>query len=121
MTTLPFSSGKRDTAVLYARCASQEQGLIPFRLAGKLAACRVFAKEEGYKIIAEYTDVGRSGRDMDRPGLQAALSLVKDGRAQVLMCHAPTDLVRGADNAIALLHQVSAWGGRVVVSGVAYE
>ena len=47
-----------------------------------------FAKEKGYKIVAEYRDDGISGEDIDRrPGFQKVLEAIGDKEADVLLVY----------------------------------
>jgi len=48
------------------------------------------AKRRGWTILSVVEDAGYSGKDMRRPGVQEALSVLADGGADALLVHPPT-------------------------------
>jgi DNA invertase Pin-like site-specific DNA recombinase len=70
--------GSPKRAVLYLRVASARPAdwdAIP----AQRAACQRWAREHGIDIVDEHVDTGRSGRTVDRPGLQALLAGLDNG------------------------------------------
>jgi len=70
--------GSPKRAVLYLRVASArpaDGGAI----SAQREICQRWAGEHGIDIVGEYVDTGRSGRTVDRPGLQALLAGLNNG------------------------------------------
>ncbi|MFD0825805.1 recombinase family protein [Neobacillus sp. M.A.Huq-85] len=61
-------------AALYPRVSTEEQSKEGYSLAAQLEKMRAFCFSQGWTIYKEYTEEGRSAKDMDRPQLQALLS-----------------------------------------------
>lgn len=88
----------RDTMrlVMYTRVSSKGQVRDGYGLAIQERDCRAWAKADGHKIVAHYSDNGLSGAlgsdvvdgaDFTvRPGLQEAVAAVQDGEADGLVC-----------------------------------
>lgn len=68
-------------ALGYSRVSSDEQGREGLSLPAQVAACRDYARRQGWSIGAEFQDVMTGKRD-DRPGYQALLDEVRSLRAQ---------------------------------------
>jgi site-specific DNA recombinase len=65
--------------ILYARVSTDEQARSGYSLSQQLEALREYAASEGYEILAEVTDPGKSGATLDRPGLDRLRYLVAAG------------------------------------------
>jgi site-specific DNA recombinase len=66
-------------AILYARVSTDEQARSGYSLSQQLKALREYAAQEGYEILDEVTDPGKSGATLDRPGLDRVRDLVASG------------------------------------------
>jgi site-specific DNA recombinase len=55
------------TAVIYARCSTEEQAEKNFSIPAQLEECRRWAKDHDYYIANEYVDAGFSGTNVKRP------------------------------------------------------
>lgn len=91
-------------AVLYGRVSTEEQHRSGFSLSEQMKACRQRAQalaeaDREPLSIAEFTD-DVSGELLERPGLQAALDLVRNGSAALFICLDPDRLAR------RLMHQL---------------
>jgi site-specific DNA recombinase len=62
-------------AILYARVSTDEQARSGYSLSQQLEALREYAAREGYEILDEVTDPGKSGATLDRPGLDRVRDL----------------------------------------------
>jgi site-specific DNA recombinase len=73
--------GKAQRAVLYARVSYDDRGQDAVNLEGQLEACREYALDHGWQIVAELAeDVrGASGADWDLPQLKQILELAATG------------------------------------------
>jgi site-specific DNA recombinase len=65
--------------ILYARVSTDEQARSGYSLSQQLEALRKYAAREGYEILDEVTDPGKSGATLDRPGLDKVRDLVVSG------------------------------------------
>ena len=76
-------------AALYARVSSEEQ-VEGYSIDAKLRACRNFAKEKDWPVVAEYVDEGKSARAEDvtkRPRFKAMLEAAKNREFDILIVH----------------------------------
>lgn len=105
------------TAVIYIRLSGQPYGYDPFSPENQRTICQEHALRENVRILAEYQDLGTSGRkdEAGRPGLEAALDLVRRQAAEILYV-AKLDRFsrRGLHHVGALLDEVDRAGGRVI-------
>jgi site-specific DNA recombinase len=72
-------------AILYARVSTDEQAKSGYSLSQQLEALREYAAREGYEILEEITDPGRTGATLDRPGLDRMRNLVAAGGVYVVL------------------------------------
>jgi site-specific DNA recombinase len=56
--------------------------------------CRALCEARGWEVAAEYEDLGLTGRNMDRPGLQALLRAAADGEIGVVAVYRLDRLAR---------------------------
>ncbi|MEH7355118.1 recombinase family protein [Neobacillus drentensis] len=61
-------------AALYPRVSTEEQSKEGYSLAAQLEKMRAFCFSQGWTIYKEYTEEGRSAKNMERPQLQSLLS-----------------------------------------------
>ena len=73
------------TAIGYVRVSTQEQATDGVSLDAQRDRLRAYCKLHGLKLIDIKADEGYSGSTLDRPGLQAALQLLRRGRANTLL------------------------------------
>jgi site-specific DNA recombinase len=71
--------------ILYARVSTDEQARSGYSLSQQLKALREYAAREGYEILDEVTDPGKSGATLDRPGLDRVRGLVVAGGVSVML------------------------------------
>ena len=84
MGTQQNTSGTK-TAIGYVRVSTQEQATEGVSLDAQRDKLRAYCKLNGLKLIDILADEGISGSTLDRPGLQAALRMVRKGRASTLI------------------------------------
>ena len=72
-------------AILYARVSTDEQARSGYSLAQQLEALRGYAAREGYKVLEEVSDPGKSGAALERPGMDRVRDLVAAGHASVVL------------------------------------
>src|SRR5919107_94525 len=73
--------------ILYARVSTDEQARSGYSLSQQLEALREYAAREGYEILEEITDPGRTGATLDRPGLDRMRNVVATGGISVVLAH----------------------------------
>lgn len=73
------------TAVGYVRVSTQEQATEGVSLDAQRDNLRAYCKINGIKLIDIKADEGYSGSNLERPGLQAALQMVRRGRVNTLI------------------------------------
>src|SRR5829696_2342125 len=72
-------------AILYTRVSTDEQARSGYSLAQQMEALRDFAAREGYDILEEVTDPGKSGASLARPGMDRVRDLVAAGGVSVVL------------------------------------
>src|SRR5215208_2693799 len=72
-------------AISYARVSTDEQARSGYSLSQQLEALRKYAAREGFEILEEITDPGRTGATLDRPGLDRMRNLVAAGGVSVVL------------------------------------
>ncbi len=80
--------------VLYARVSTEEQVKSGYSLAQQIEALRQYAAQEGYEIVEEVVDAGRSGATLVRPGMDRVRDLVAAGDVAVVLAQDRDRLVR---------------------------
>src|SRR3569832_1586691 len=73
------------TAVGYVRLSTQEQATEGVSLDAQRDRLRAYCKLHSSKLIDIKTDEGYLGSTLDRPGLQAALQMLRRDRANTLL------------------------------------
>src|SRR5919107_5155625 len=72
-------------AILYARVSTDEQAKSGYSLAQQMEALRQYAAREGYEVLEEVTDPGKSGASLARPGMDRVRDLVAGGGVSMLL------------------------------------
>ena len=73
------------TAIGYVRVSTQEQATDGVSLDVQRDRLRAYCRLNGIKLIEIKADEGYSGSSLERPGLQAALQMIRRGRANTLI------------------------------------
>jgi len=73
------------TAVGYVRVSTQEQATEGVSLDAQRDRLRAYCKLNSIRLIDIKADEGYSGSNLERPGLQAALQMVRRGRVNTLI------------------------------------
>jgi DNA invertase Pin-like site-specific DNA recombinase len=77
----------------------------------QLERCRAVAAEQGWEVIAAYSDHDVSALNLDRrPGLQSAMNLVRSRGCDILVADAPEVLTRSASGMRSIVADVDAVG-----------
>jgi DNA invertase Pin-like site-specific DNA recombinase len=73
------------TAIGYVRVSTQEQATEGVSLDAQRDRIRAYCRLHAIKLIDTKADEGISGGTLNRPGLQAALEMIRRGRANTLI------------------------------------
>jgi DNA invertase Pin-like site-specific DNA recombinase len=73
------------TAIGYVRVSTQEQATEGVSLDAQREKLRAYCKANNIRLVDIVADEGISGSTLERPGLQAALRVIKRGRANTLI------------------------------------
>jgi site-specific DNA recombinase len=80
--------------LLYARVSTEEQVKSGYSLAQQIEALREYAAREGYEVVEEIVDPGRSGATLVRPGMDRVRDLVAAGNVSMVLAQDRDRLVR---------------------------
>ena len=86
----------------YVRVSTAEQAREGVSLDAQREYLRLWADREGWGIVAEYADEGRSGKDLKRLGLQQALQDAPGGHWDALLVYHNDRLSRNTEDALAV-------------------
>jgi site-specific DNA recombinase len=101
---------KKKRACTYARVSLDVQAEEGRSLSAQKAEMREFAETRGWKVVAEFVDAGETGRNTDRPGLQAALEAAEEGEFDVLLVHELSRLSRSVTDTIGTFEKLGEMG-----------
>ncbi|MCU1692985.1 MAG: Resolvase, N-terminal domain [Frankiales bacterium] len=104
-------------ALLYVRVSTAEQAASGLGLDAQESTLRAEAERRGWDVVGVHREEGASGKDMARPELQAALSGLVAGSADVLVVSKLDRLTRSLPHLCDLLD----WAGRHGVALVALD
>lgn len=94
--------GYAPVALGYCRVSTSEQAKNGASMAAQLADLQAKADSEGWTFLP-FTDPGVSGGSLKRPGIQQAMAMLADGRADILMATSLDRISRNAHNWTALV------------------
>ncbi|MFO0575433.1 MAG: recombinase family protein [Polyangia bacterium] len=100
------STNGTKTAVGYVRVSTQEQATEGVSLDAQRDRLRTYCKVHGIKLIDIKADEGISGSTLDRPALQAALQMLRRGRANTLIVAKLDRLSRSLRDVCALVDEL---------------
>lgn len=99
-------------AVIYARVSSKKQVKEGSGLDSQDSRCRLYAKANGYSVVATFTD-DMTGSKVRRPGMDAMLSFLKQNKETPHICILDdiSRLARGVDTHWKLRDKIAKAGG----------
>ena len=100
-TEIQRSDRPKKRAVLYARVSTGEQNVDT-----QLLDLRQMAKQRGYEIVAEYSDV-ISGAKSKRPGLDQFMADARRGKFDILLVAAFDRLARSTRHFLEILDELN--------------
>jgi len=87
----------------YARVSTQEQATGGESIEMQEARIPAYCKAKGWELVGIFTDSGNTGTNIRRPGLQAALQLIKEGGIDVLVVFKVDRFVRNSKDGLNLI------------------
>jgi len=90
-------------AIGYVRVSTQEQATEGVSLDAQRDKLRAYCKTNGIRLVDTIADEGISGSTLERPGLQAALRMIRRGRANTLIVAKLDRLSRSLRDVCALV------------------
>jgi DNA invertase Pin-like site-specific DNA recombinase len=87
---------------IYARVSTPDQCID-----NQLYDLRIFAQQRGYEVAAEYTDVGVSGSNARRPGLDAMLKDARRRRFSVVIVSAFDRMARSTKHFLSVIDELT--------------
>lgn len=97
-------------AVLYARSSAEDRGAAAVSVEEQLSRLRAFCQREGMAVVAEYSDVGNRGIDIDRAGLRQLVVDAENGGVDVVVTGSFDRLARDSFTLNLLLDHLHARG-----------
>lgn len=98
---------RRPRVATYARVSTDMQAEEGKSIAAQQAEMREFAAARGWEIVAEFTDPGFSGGELERPGLDALRAAAAQGAFDIVLVHELSRLSRRIFDTFKLFEE---WG-----------
>ena len=112
-------------AIVYLRAASASADNNNHALLHQEENCRAWAKEQGFKVRAVFSDSGISGLEAQRPGIRSVLDYLRaqpEGQQTLVIIHDVLRLARSPETHASLRAAISDAGGVLVMPGMeSYE
>ncbi len=105
----------------YARCSTSEQAESGLGIAAQEATIRSECQRRGWELVGVVTDEGESGKSLDRPGLQTALTRIAEREVDGLVAAKLDRISRSVRDFADLLEWFSATGASLVAVDVGVD
>lgn len=94
------------TAVGYCRVSTEEQAREGLSLEVQKAKIKQYAELHNLELLKVITDEGKSGKDLNRPGVDEILSLIKDQKINHIIVYKMDRLIRRTFDLLFLVEEV---------------
>ncbi len=85
-------------AIIYARVSTEEQKK-GYSIEAQIEACKKYCESVGWEIVGIKKDEGKSGTSIKkRKALKEAISLIKEGKADILVAHKLDRITRSVED-----------------------
>src|SRR5262249_24732285 len=119
---MPVRSGENvKQAVIYVRASSREQAEGGYSIEAQLEACRRFARDQGWIIEDEFTELGESGRTDNRPAFKAMMAMLDEHGHITHLVHKIDRLARNLADYAAIKARMKKLGIRLVSVSEGFE
>ncbi|MEK5104031.1 recombinase family protein [Cytobacillus sp. FSL M8-0252] len=88
---------------IYVRVSTQEQAKEGFSIPAQIESLRAFCKSQGWEIVEEYKEEGKSAKDLDRPKMQEMMKDLKKRKFDLVLVHKLDRLTRSVLDLYKLL------------------
>jgi len=104
----------RVRAITYTRVSTDEQALSGLGLEAQQTAINTAIDTRGWDVVAALSDDGASGKDLNRPALTQALTMLAAGEADALVVAKLDRLSRSVNKFSGLMEQAASEGWSIV-------
>jgi site-specific DNA recombinase len=102
-------------ALIYVRVSSREQAEGGYSIDAQLDACRRLAVDRGWTVVDEFTELGESGRTINRPAFGAMVAMLREhGGVSHLIVHKVDRLARNLSDYVGVKAKLKKFGIRLV-------
>jgi DNA invertase Pin-like site-specific DNA recombinase len=105
---------EEERAVVYSRVSVIDPRARSYSMEYQPDRSEEYARAKGWRIVAQYEDPDRTGRNSRRPGLQALIRDVKAGRVNVVVVHRLDRLYRNLESLLRFLRFIKKYRVRLV-------
>lgn len=88
---------------IYVRVSTQEQAREGFSIPAQIESLRAFCKSQGWEIVEEYKEEGKSAKDLDRPKMKEMMSDIRKRKFDLVLVHKLDRLTRSVHDLYELL------------------
>lgn len=97
-------------AVGYVRVSTEEQAREGISLAAQQAKIKAYAEIHDLELVDVIVDAGKTGKNLDRDGLQSVLALVESGEVQALIVYKLDRLSRRVIDTLSIIERIEEAG-----------
>jgi len=105
---------EEERAVVYSRVSVIDPRARSYSMEYQPDRSEEYARAKGWRIVAQYEDPDRTGRNSRRPGLQALIRDVKAGRVSIVVVHRLDRLYRNLESLLRFLRFIKKYRVRLV-------
>lgn len=102
------------SVILYTRVSTEEQSSKGLSLDSQSRRLHDYAVSNSLCVVGEFSDPGKSGKNLKRPGLQNALRMLREGQADTLVVTKLDRLTRSVRDWSSLSHSFFDKGKNVI-------
>ena len=96
--------------LLYSRVSSPQQAQHGHSIEAQPEALRAYAKAQGWRVVGESTDPGKTGRNAEREGFKALMEAVRASRADAVVVTRLSRFMRNARLTLNAVHELRELG-----------
>ncbi len=101
------------TAAIYVRVSSEDQARHGYSLSAQRESCTQRATVLGATSVREFSDEGVTGSVLERPGLKALRSAVRQGQIQLVVIYDPDRFARHLSHQLLVTEEIERAGARL--------
>lgn len=101
------------TAAIYIRVSSDDQARHGFSLSAQRESCLQHARTLGATSVREFSDEGVTGSVLERPGLRALRTAVRQGEIHLVVIYDPDRFARHLSHQLLVTEEIERAGARL--------